>query len=125
MESRTATAMIATMMLAVILLVWARATQAALGVVEQAYEIELWMVERWPLGDAGSIVLRPCEECSSVVLRVSADTAYRRSGSAVNISREEMLRIKAMLGSDTGALVYVYYRPDDDTATRIVLDTDD
>ena len=33
--------------------------QAALVAIEQAYEVTAAQVERWPLGETGTLVLRP------------------------------------------------------------------
>ena len=123
MESKTSNVLIATMMLAVILLVWTRGAQAALVATEQAYELTVDQVERWPLSDNGRIVLRACATCETVALSVDANTTYRSSQSSLNITREEMLQIKSMLGNPDDAFLYIFYRPDDDIATRIVLDT--
>ena len=122
--ARTAV-LIRTMTLAIILLTWGQVTQAALQATEQAYELNVHMVERWPLGDEGSIVLYPCEDCDRVVLRVNAATRYGNSLSGPDISRNELLQLKATLSGGQDAFVYIFYRPDDQTATRIVLDADD
>lgn len=122
MESRTTNVLLAMMMLAVILMVWTRATNAALEVVEQAYEINATQVERWPLSDDDRIVLRPCDACDQVTLSVTSGTRYRASNSSMNITREELLQIKSLLRNLESSYVYVFYRPDDGVATRIVLD---
>ena len=122
MKSKSTDALLAMMMLAVILLVWTRATHAALEAMEQAYEVDASRIERWPLGDQGSLVLRPCESCDSVTLTVTPNTRYRSSQSSLNITREELLQVKAMIRDLDDAFVYVFYRPDDGVVNRIVLD---
>jgi len=114
--------LVATLIVTTTLLAATPATHAALDVVEQAYEIDATLVERWPLGDTGSIVLRPCAGCDTVVLGVDANTKYRSSRSSLDVTREELMEIKSMLSNPDDALVYIFYRPDDSVATRIVLD---
>lgn len=122
MESRANNVLIAMMMLAVILLVWTRATSAALVATEQAYELDASQIERWPLGDDGSLILRPCGGCDRVVLRVNAETRYGRSLSGPAMTREELLQLKSTGAVSGDTLVYVFYRPDDGVVTRLVLD---
>ena len=111
-------------MLTVLLTVWPRASLAALVATEQAYEVEATQIERWPLGDNGSLVLRPCDSCELVTLTVTPETKYRRSSSGMNITREEFLAAKAQIRDLDDAYVFLFYRPDDGIVNRIVLDAD-
>jgi hypothetical protein len=122
METGRTNILIATMMLGVILLVWNRSTQAALETIEQSYELTANLVERWPIGDDAHIVLRRCGGCEPVMLRVDAATRYGRSLLGRDITRDELLRLKATLRDADKTFVYVFYRPDDGTVTYFVLD---
>ena len=124
MYTRSTNVLITMMMLAVILLVWTRATEAALEVSQRAYELDASLVERWPLGDVGTIVFRECDGCEQVIVKVDAATDYRLSMRGANVGRDELLRVKATLTDPSDADVYIFYRTADDTATRIVLDAD-
>lgn len=124
MRSTNANALLVTMMLSAFLMFWTQATQAALDVIEQAYELDASLIERWPLSDDGSLILRPCGTCDSVTLRVTAETAYSASGSSGRISREEFLQIKSLLRGLDDALVSVFYRPSDGIVTRLRLNAD-
>jgi len=109
-------------MLTVILLVGIPSAQAALEALEQAYDMTADKVERWPLGDHASIVFRPCASCERLAISVSPATLYARSLSGAFISRAELLELKSVLSNTDDTFVYVFYRPDDGIATRIVLD---
>lgn len=97
---------------------------AELVAVEQAYEINAAQVDRWPLGDTGSLVLRACNSCDSVTLRVDAATRYRLGMSGAEVSRDELVSLQATLRDRKSTPVYVFYRPQDGIATRVVLDVD-
>jgi len=122
MESSKKNLFMAMTSLAVTLLALTPVSQAALVAAKQAYEMTANQVERWPLGDSGSIVFRPCRNCDPVALQVDAATRYGRSLSGNGITREELLQLKSMLSSIDDTFVYIFYRPDDGVATRIVLD---
>ncbi|NND36298.1 MAG: hypothetical protein HKN81_04095 [Gammaproteobacteria bacterium] len=124
MESRANNVLIAMMMLAVIMLVWNRATNAALQLVEQTYEIDSTSIERWPLAGDGNLIIRPCEGCDSVILKVDADTRYLTSFGGTAISLEELLELKTQIRGRSGVDAFVFYRADDSTVTRLVLDVD-
>jgi hypothetical protein len=112
------------MMLAVILLVWTRASQAALEITVRTYELDASLVERWPLGDVGTIVFRKCDACEQIILAVDSTTQYKLELSGSPIGRDELLRVKSALADPAATYVYISYRVADDTATRIVLDAD-
>ena len=124
MESRVNNVLIAMMMLAVILLVWNRATHAALQLVEQAYELDSTQVERWPLADDGQLIVKPCETCDSVILNVDANTRYLTSFRGSRISLAELLNLKTRVGGRESANVYVFYSTENNLVTRLVLDAD-
>jgi len=110
--------------LAAIAITWAMVlpAQAGLIAVEQAYEITTAQVERWPLGETGTLVLRSCNSCESVALRVDLATHYRLGMSGANITRAELVRMQATLNDREGTRVYVFYRPESGVATRVILD---
>jgi hypothetical protein len=124
MESKSLNVLITMTMLAVILLVWTRATNAALERVEDAYELRLEQVERWPLADSTNIVVRPCSRCDRVVLQVNAATRYSNGLRGADIGREELLRVKSTIRDRDNTFVYIFYRPENSSVTRIVLDAD-
>jgi len=99
-------------------------THAALVAVEEAYEINAAQVERWPLGDTGSLVIRSCSSCESIALRVDETTEYRLSMAGDKVSRDELVRLQATLRDRKGTHVYIFYRPRDGVATRVVLNVD-
>jgi hypothetical protein len=122
MESRANNVVIAMMMLAVILLVWNRSANAALNVIEQAYEIDSTSIERWPLAADGNLILKPCESCESVILNVDANTRYATSFGGAAISLEEILKLKTRIRGRKGVYAYVFYRAEDSSLTRLILD---
>ena len=122
MESRANNVLIAMMMLAVILLVWNRATHAALESTQQAYELDSTQIERWPLDEVGSLVLKPCDSCESVVLSVTPDTRYMTGFRGPNITLPELLALKTKIGGRKGTFVYIFYRTADNSVARFVLD---
>jgi len=124
MYTRTSNALITIIMLAVILLVWTRATHSALESTVQSYELNASLVERWPLGDVGTIVFRKCDNCDQVILAVDGATRYLLKIGGSPVGRDELLRVKSMITDQTDADVYIFYRTDDDTATRVILDAD-
>jgi len=135
MESKSLHVLITMTMLAVILLVWTRATNAALERVEDAYELPLAQVERWPLSDSTNIVIRPCDRCDRVVLHVSRETCYltgtparktercRLSRNRGKSARDSLLRRKSKIHDRDNAFVYVFYDPENRSVASIVLDT--
>ena len=125
MRSKYFDTLVGATMLAVILIVWTRATHAALEVVEKSYEIDVTQVERWPLSDTDRIVLRPCDDCDRVTLTVTPGTQYSATGSSMGLTREELVKIKSMLRNPSRAYLYIFYRPDDSVAIRIELDADE
>lgn len=124
MESRTNNVLITMMMLAVILLVWTRSTNAALEITIRTYELDASLVERWPLGDVGTIVFRKCDDCERIILAVDSATQYKLKISGSPVGRDELLRVKSTITDPAAANVYISYRIADETATRIVLDAD-
>ena len=98
---------------------------AALIAVEQAYELNVAQIERWPLSDTGRLVIRTCRTCESIALRVDAATRYRLGMGGAAVSRDELVRLQATLNDRDGTHVFVFYRPDDGVATRIVLDIEE
>ena len=107
-----------------ILLVWNRATHAALQLVEQAYELDSTQVERWPLADDGQLIVKPCKTCDSVILNVDANTRYLTSFRGSRISLAELLNLKTRVGGRESANVYVFYSTENNLVTRLVLDAD-
>lgn len=124
MESRTNNVLVAMMMLAVILLAWNRAANAALQLIEQTYEIDSTQIERWPLADDGTLILKPCDACESVILNVDPNTRYLTNFRGNAISLEELLQLKTLIRGREGTNAYVFYSVEDNLVTRLVLDVD-
>ena len=100
----------------------ASTAQAALRALEEAYELNASLVERWPSSDVGSLVLRPCPNCEPVMLRVDANTLYRLGMRGAVITRAELVERQALLRDRRNTFVYVFYEPGSRIATRVVLD---
>lgn len=124
MHTRTTNVLIAMMMLGVILIVWTRATHAALESTIGSYELDASLVERWPLGDVGTIVFRKCDSCEQIIVAVDDATNYLLKIRGAPVGRDELLRVKSAVPNLADVNVYIFYRTEDNTATRIVLEAD-
>ena len=110
--------------LAVALLCWMLPAIAALVVVEDAYELSARDVERWPLGDTASLVVRPCDTCERVYLRVTEETAYFHGANGPQITRRNLSDARALGQIKPDASLTVFYQPDNQQVTRIVVYTE-
>jgi hypothetical protein len=112
------------MTVAVILLIWNQATNAALQLIEQAYEVDSTQIERWPLADDGNLILKPCETCDSVILSVDGNTRYLTSFGGNAIPLEALLQLKSLIRGRKGTYAYIFYTAEDNLVTRLILDVD-
>lgn len=88
----------------------AQALAAAPPAIEEAYEVSAKDVTL-PANEFGSVILRQCDGCDRVTLRVSGETRYVFRGQAATLRafREMVLDME---GRDD-AVVTVIYRPAD------------
>ena len=121
MQYKSLNLLLALFMLIAIIFTWARTAQAALEIVENAFEVTPGQIE-WPTYDDGRLVVTPCRGCEAVVLTVSDQTVYFLGFSGPGLSRQDLI-LKATSGSNfRNSMVYLFYRPEDRQVTRIVLD---
>ncbi len=102
---------------AVWLLGAAVAAKSAPG-AEEAYEVRAATVTL-PSSEFGSLILRTCEACESVTLRVDGDTRYFLGGRAVPLSEFRVL-MRGLPGKHDIA-VTVLFRPGDGRVTRVLV----
>ena len=107
------------MMVATIIMVWTRATQAEMRLIEHAFELRASQVALPAHGNA-PVTIRTCPDCSARVLRVDGNTRYFASfANRVPLNhRAFMEQIAANFTDDTA--VYIFYLADSDVVTRIV-----
>jgi hypothetical protein len=99
---------------------WSGATLATLKNVENAYESDPAHVTL-PGGPTGQVVIRECDGCRPVALRVDARTRYivgRASSQPVTLAA---LRSAAASREAAGRLLTVFYDIETNVVTRIVL----
>ena len=99
---------------------------AALETKEEAYEVRIDQIQRWPLRAGDSLVVRPCRGCDLQTLRVTAETRYATGldENSETMTLSETLRKKSRIRNDANHLILVFYRPDDHQVTRLILRTD-
>lgn len=113
------------LMLASILLVWTRASQASIEPLEQAIEASPAEVTL-PRFDYGQLIIRSCANCPPRVLQASENTIYVLAGRAASaggeatVTRAEFAEAAGDEAARDG-LLCVYFLPDTSEATRIVL----
>jgi len=90
--------------------------QAAPPAVEGAYEVELADLTL-PANEFGSVILRECDTCDLVTLRVDADSRYVFGGQALPLKefREAVLNLK----DDNRVAATVIYRLTNDRVRMI------
>jgi hypothetical protein len=108
-------------LLALAAALWSLSGQGALRVIEAALELDPASV-RLPRHEAGQLVVRECSSCDVLILRVDAGTTYHIGVSSPAISLQQLLdeaaaRRKKLAG------IYVFYRPEAKTVTRVILST--
>jgi len=109
--------------LLVLSLTFSASAQAALEVLEDAYELRTEQILRWPLRAGDSLVVRPCHGCDITSLRVTDETRYSAGFDAPSISLRDLLHKKSLLQNNAEHLVIVFFRPDDLQVTRIIWQT--
>jgi len=107
-----------------VLLIYGAATQAALEILEDAYELNTGQILRWPLREGDSLVIKPCDDCSTKVLHTTEKTRYSTGFDAPFISLRELLKEKSRTSDKANDLIIVFFRPDDQQVTRIILQTE-
>ncbi len=107
-----------------VLLAYGTAVQAALEMVEDAYELNPEQILRWPLNTGDSLVVKPCDDCSTTVLHTTANTRYATGFDAPSISLRELLKEKSRTSDTANDLIIIFFRPDDRQITRIILQTE-
>ncbi len=90
---------------------------------EDAYELMLGEVSL-PRSAAGTVIFKPCPDCNTTALRVSAETLYFVNGSPMELSdflaRAE--EIRKMDGGNQNTAVYLFYDVDSQRVNRLMLD---
>ena len=99
---------------------------AALEAKEEAYEVQLEQILRWPLREGDSLVVRPCRGCEAQTLRVTGETEYATGpyGNRQSSDLSEILSMKSKIRSDTAHLILVLYDPDNQQVTSLILVAD-
>ena len=90
---------------------------AATG-AEEAYEVRATTVTL-PSSEFGSLILRTCDDCESVTLRVDGDTRYIVAGRAMPLT--EFRALMRELPGKQDMAVTVLYRPGDRRVTRVLV----
>ena len=103
-------------------LCFAQPAGAALGVIEQAYELTRNQVQL-PASAEGGLTVRPCPTCRPLSLRVSAATTwFDRPGTRQPAGQAAVLEAFRASATNPKTLVYVYYEPQTRRVKRVVLD---
>lgn len=109
-------------LLAALLLGAAPHASAALGTIEQAYELTRSQVQL-PGRPDGTLTLRPCPDCRFVALRTTAATAwFTEPGARQPAGHAAVLAAFRAAATNPATLVYVYYEPQTLRVRRVVLD---
>lgn len=108
--------------LLVLLAIWLPAGQAAIGQIEQAFELGPGQLQLPTRPDA-QLTVRPCANCRVVALQVTAATLWH-AGMAEQqpAGQAAVLEIYRKASSDPRTLIHVYYEPRTLRVKRIVLD---
>lgn len=121
MQHKSLNLLLALFMLIAIIFTWAMTAQAALEIVEDAFEVTPRQIE-WPTYDEGRLVVRPCSGCEAVALTVSDQTGYYLGFDSPRLSRQELISKATTGGNSENSFVYLFYRPENKQVTRVVLD---
>ncbi|MBT8442260.1 MAG: hypothetical protein KJO76_07735 [Gammaproteobacteria bacterium] len=100
-----------------ILLACAGTAMAALDILELAIEADVSNT-KFPSGTAGQVAVRQCTGCEPQVWRVHAATSYHIGMRTRPVALDEL---RAAAASGQHEMVYVFYKPDTDEVTRVVL----
>lgn len=123
MQQKSLNLLLALFMLIAIVFMWTKTTQAALEIVEEAFEVTPGQIE-WPSYDDGRLVVTPCRACKAVALRVSIETGYFLGFSSPLLTRQVFIQNATSNSNFRNSTVTVFYRPEDRHVTRVVLDVE-
>ena len=98
--------------------------QAALEVREEAHELKAEQIMHWPLRAGDSLTFRPCGECAIESLKVTEQTRFATGFGSAVISLADLLRQKSLLRSGTEHVIAVFYLPEEQRITRLILQTE-
>lgn len=90
----------------------------ALEALEEVAELEASGI-RLPLGAAGQVVHRKCGGCEPTIWNVDATTRYYLGFDTAPVPLADL---RQAVGTNQYELIYVFYAPNSDAVTRIVLD---
>lgn len=99
-------------------LAWMTAANAALIIKEDAFELDISDVSL-PADRNGEIVIRQCEEldCDTTRLSVNPETTYHLGFDSASTTLDAIKQAAAARDQP----IYIFYRPESETVTRIVL----
>jgi len=100
-----------------ILLAYSGAASATLNILEQVAEADAANTTL-PRSTAGQVVVRQCNGCKPSVWRVNAATSYYVGMDTQPVALADLL---AAATSGQQEMVYVFFKPDTNEVTRIVL----
>jgi len=110
---------IASLFLALVLALGAGTAPAKLRNIENAYEVDTRSVSL-PANASGQVVIRECQSCKPVVLRVNNGTRYYVGlPSSEPVSLQRLRKAAEEAGGER--LVTVFYSLETNVVTRIVL----
>ncbi len=105
------------LMLAAILFVWSRASQADTVLIEQAIELAPSQLENLARGNTGRLIARPCQECPPRLFRIDANTRYEAAG-ASNLARTDFFDA---IQDNRDAMIVLFYLTGEDRVSRLRL----
>ena len=90
---------------------------------EDAYELALGEVSL-PRGDTGSVIFRPCPECTTTSMRVTRATTYFVNGAPLEFADflEAAEAIRRMNGGNQRTAVYVFFNIESRRISRLKID---
>jgi hypothetical protein len=124
MNTHSISARCAKFIVAAVLLVSAQPASAALIHVEEAYELKLRLVERWPVGDTAQMIVRPCTDCERIYLRITDDTAYYLRWNGPRITWRQFTDARTSGGMSQDTSLAVFFDPENLNVTRVVLNAE-
>ena len=97
---------------------------AALVIKEQAHELDMSQVLRWPLRAGDSLVFRQCGDCPTETLKLTADSVIATGLDGSVTTLKELLRARAKMRRNEPHVIAVFYFPDSREISRLILQTD-
>ena len=91
---------------------------------EQAHELKLAQILRWPLRAGDSLVYRRCEACATETLRLTSASKFATAFDGSSVSLADLLRIKTGVRRNQVHVVTVFYLPESREVTRLILQTE-